>query len=47
MSDPDKVIPVRVAVRIRPLSKKEEDEGCVEDIRVRRRQKTAHLSLWS
>ena len=24
----DKVIPVRVGVRIRPMSEKEEDEGC-------------------
>ncbi len=30
----DKAIPVRVAVRIRPLSRKESDDGCVSAIKV-------------
>ncbi len=39
MTEGDKAIPVRVAVRIRPLSNKEEDDGCLTTIKVRRRRR--------
>ena len=35
MSSGDKAIPVRVSVRIRPLSEKELDEGCQTEVKVR------------
>ena len=44
MSD-DKLIPVKVAVRIRPLSKKENNEGCQTAVEVVENEPQVHSSI--
>ena len=43
----DKVIPVRVGVRIRPMSEKEEDEGCQQIAQVWQLLNVVHLNGFS